>query len=306
MPQKQAGLIFQDHVIRFAGLKNHELKGMHYNEVALPPGVIKNGKIEDKEKCTKILKSALKKSKIRGSKIIFSVPDSSVILRILELPGSLSDNDLQVYFVTELEQKIQLPFEAAVFDFHTISRTAIMTKVVLFAAPEEVVKEYLEVMNQCGIKPKAADLSMLAVERFYHFLDLPADRTDHRMLIQLDESSMTISVFHDDIPLFMRSILLDPQEGEDQREEVLLKASNEISRVLSFYEFTVQKGAGSVGRIYMVGDHPSMISYQDAIESTTRLPVTPLYKSLKREGSEDIPPQYFTAIGLALKQGATS
>lgn len=301
--QKQVGLIFQDHVLRSAVLKNQDFTGAKYNEVLLPAGVIVNGKLENKERCLRVLKKAVKKWKIKGKQVLFTVPDSSVILRILELPGSLTDDDLRTYFMAELEQRIQLPFESPVFDFHTISRTSVITKVILFAAPEAIVKEYSSLLKQCGLKPVAADLTMLAADRFYQMLDLPAGKDDHRMMIQIDLSCVNISIFHENVPLFMRSITLDPHSDEDE-EDSLLKVANEIARVLNFYQFTVQKGTGSVTSIYIIGDHPSIDSYNQAIESVNALPATPLYKELLNEASSTklkIPPKYYTAAGLVLK-----
>jgi hypothetical protein len=52
-----------------------------------------------------------------------------------------------------------------------------------------------------------------------------------------------------------------------------------------------------VTQIYLIGDHPFIGSYQEAIHSATDLPIL----ELSSQSGEAIPPQYYTVAGLALK-----
>lgn len=296
--KRQVGIVFHDHAIRFAALNHKGLQDCCFEEISLEEGLIEAGKIKQREKCIAVLKKTARKLKIIGGEVVFAVPDSSVILRSVDVPGNRNDDELRSYFVSELGSKIQLPFEAPVFDFYAIERTALITKVILFVAPEFLVKEYVSLLQDCGLKPAKADLSLFALERCFHSLDLP-ERESHRMYIQLDNTSMNVSVFSGEIPLFTRYIAL---QSSDQSEEGLYKASSEINRILNFYQFTVQKGGASVTSISLIGDHPFIETYHESIESVVGVALDPLYKqTLLNTEEQPVPAKYFTALGLALK-----
>lgn len=147
------GLTITDYSIRmvvFRGTTDDPSR-LDYWEEWLQPGVVENGRVKNEQAFTDQLKDIVHALKAKGKRTYFAIPSSQLILRQLDFPGIKSDSELQNHFFIEIGNKIQLPFEQAVFDFHVISRAATGTKVLLIAAPEAVVLQYRKLQANAGL-----------------------------------------------------------------------------------------------------------------------------------------------------------
>ncbi|HEY2421894.1 MAG TPA: pilus assembly protein PilM, partial [Neobacillus sp.] len=74
--------VFNDHSIRFVELKNaNPPVAQKWSERFLPPGIISDGKITDRESLTNILEECIGEWKIQRRQVRFLVPDPLVIIR---------------------------------------------------------------------------------------------------------------------------------------------------------------------------------------------------------------------------------
>ncbi|GGH86055.1 type IV pilus assembly protein PilM [Pullulanibacillus pueri] len=300
--QARYSLVIKDHIIRFVELRKNTLKGIRtMHERRLPNGIIENGNIVDKTRLEDILKHFIKKRKLKGKKIFIIVPDAFVVVRKIEIPGHLSADDIRSYLFMEIGHSIHLPFNNPVFDVHVLGQEEEHTEILLFAAPEETVKEYVDLLESCGTKPVAAEISSLSLYRLYKQLDLAMDESS--MFIQYDTDGINVSIFKAHLPLFIRQIPKDTKEPTMEMRDSYTEILAEIERMMNFYQFTLNNGEDAVQKVILTGDNPAIEAFFAHLKTVLTLPIYPLFNQhLQGISGRSIPSQYHVNIGLALKE----
>lgn len=321
MKGKIGNLVIKDHVIRYAELKDaRSLAVSKAYERYLPKGIIENGKIVDSETLSMILDECVLDWGLKRTKVRFVVPDARVVIRHQTLPESLDDDEIKGYLYMEIGSSIHLPFEDAIFDFVVTGRTERQTDIILFAAPEELVLHYSEVLQEAKLQPVAADVSPLCLYRLCHHEDLIA-KDVHQMFVQIDLLSVNVSVFHEHQPTFMRHIPLEDQlenwnvihdgnqaflEKVDGKEWLLGKFNDiykEVERIINFYKFSMNEGKTGISKLIVTGDHPYCLELFERLQENVSLPAQMMDISMQqKEGSNEVDRRYYLALGLALKE----
>lgn len=297
------GLTFSDYSIRMVLLRGNadNLSHLQHWEEWLEPGIVENGRVKDEQAFSNRLKDMVRALKARGKKTYFAIPDAQLVLRRFDLQGRLSDSDLQNYFFIEIGNKIQLPFEQAVFAFHVIDRSATGTRVLLFAAPESIVRQYRKVLAASGLNPVSAEFSALGIDRWAQYSQ-PQIAQKQRMYVQLEKDALYVSIIHEDIPLFVRQVSL--KDPENRSDDILsLNAATEIERMLNFYQYSLQDGTDKVSEIYLLGDGGRMAAFRTALSEAVSLHVQLL--AIDHETTQcpdDVGADLIPAIGLAMKE----
>ncbi|MBU8879564.1 pilus assembly protein PilM [Bacillus sp. FJAT-29790] len=322
--QRSVSIVIKDHVIRFAETKNlPEIQVQKWEERYLPAGVIKEGKILDHETLTTILDECVSSWKLKNRTVSFLVPDQYIVLRKLKVPADVKKDEIRGYLYMELGTSIHLPFEDPVFDFHLLPEgDGSQNEILLFAAPEDIVKDYTEILEQVKLKPIAADVSSLALYRLYHYLDL-AKTNENLLLIQFDITTVNVSIFENHQPVFMRHLMMDidPEKWEyskqeksvgktlvysGDRTEVLLSLKDiygEIDKVLNFYRYSLNQGKQQITNIYLDGDHPWLADISVEMKERIEVPVFQLDNSRLHSTEETHNLSSFHLnIGLGLKE----
>ncbi|WP_196220147.1 type IV pilus biogenesis protein PilM [Terrilactibacillus tamarindi] len=300
------GLVFSDESIRLVVMKqkSSKLSLLHYHNMSLDHGLIEGGKITDLSACKLKLKEAVRSLKIRGKKVVFAVPDELVSLRVMTLPGQMTDGDIQNYLYIEVGHKVQVPFENPVFDFHVLNRDPVQTKVILIASDKDSVEIYRTLINDSGLKAISAEINAIGFTRYAQWMTKRKDPI-HRMAIQLEKKSASIYIYDQGIPLFMRQIPLESGSDLDSTGEdlAIFNVATEIDRILNFYQFTIQEGAEHVSQIDVFGNHPNRKAYVDVLKSVIQIPVTNDKDQVDVEFlNSSLPSHYLIPLGLALKQ----
>jgi type IV pilus assembly protein PilM len=310
-PQAHYSLVIKDHMIRFVELKKRTPNGVRqFFEQPLPEGMIENGQIKERGKLEDLLKACVKDWKLRGKPLFIVVPNATAVVRTLTLPGQLDETMIRSYLFMEFGQTIHLPFENPVFDTYLIKQEDNHTELLLFAAPEESVKSYVDLLEACGTKPIAAEISSLSLHRLYKRLVIDPPNVESNMFVQVDQDGINISIFNgEDLPLFMRQVSLNPNVKttiEDSLYDTGSRYSEliaEIERIMSFYQFTINNGLDAVQKIVVTGDHPDIQDFSSEMEAMLPIPIFRLFNE-KIFGLSDqpIPHPYQVNIGLALKE----
>ncbi|WP_246940862.1 type IV pilus biogenesis protein PilM [Bacillus pinisoli] len=312
---KPINIIIKDHVIRFVELKTvSPISVLKKGERYLPDGLIKEGRIIDQETLLMILEECIQDWGIKKRKIRFVVPDSFVVIRKVDVPTDLADEEIHGYLQFELGSSIHLPFEDPILDFEVVEVSEEKKSVLLFASPEEVIQEYVEMFQELRLKAIAADISPLSLYRLYYIMDQAA--TDERLLlVQYDQKSVNFSIFEEYKPIFMRHLVLDNPSKLWRVEEgkytylgdpVELKSQmndtyKEIERILSFYRFSLNQGRKQVTKIVVTGDHPKIREITGDLQERVEVPIAPLVMS-RALREHDLTDGFQLAVGLALKE----
>ncbi|HHY72842.1 MAG TPA: pilus assembly protein PilM [Bacillus bacterium] len=313
-----ANIVIKDHVIRYMEIRSSSPLSIRLQgERDLPSGIISEGHIVDKESLILILEECVEEWKIKGQDVRFIVPDSFVVIRTVEVPNEINDDEIKGYLYLELGTSIHLPFEDPVFDLFVLGTTENKKNVLLFAAPEQIVQDYVEVFEEVKLNPIVADISPLSIYRLYAKLDL-ANPNDHLMVIQFDLPMVNVSLFHDDKPLFMRHLVFDLNyslwqknyngEYEWKGEQADLQAQmedifTEIDRIMNFYRFSMQQGNQEVTKILLTGDHPDLDNIKNRLVELYEVPIATIKDAtLVDSNSEELHRKFHLALGLAMKE----
>jgi type IV pilus assembly protein PilM len=315
-------LIISDHSIRYLELKGANIHNGHRcGEHLLPDGIIREGKIVDRVTLSMILEECLGNWKIHKRLVKFLIPDPLVIIRKINIPKDVKEDEIKGYLYLELGTSIHLPFEEPVFDIFILSKDADSTEILLFAAPEKQVMEYSSLLSDLKLKPIAAEISPLAIYRLYHTLEM-ARSDESLMIVQFDIDRVNISMFENQAPIFMHYLPVefntliweikrigedlheikfigDPEELANTFEEYF----KEISKLMDFYRYSIHQGSKSISKILVNGDHPLLEIILSELESRYEIPVQTISSRDLNEGkSGKIPMAQYLALGLALKE----
>lgn len=316
-------LIIQDHSIRFMELKNgHSPVPYRWGERYLPHGIIENGTIQDMVELQHILEECVEEWKIQKRQVRFLVPDSFVIIRKVTVPSEIKEDEINGYLYLELGSSIHLPFNDPVFDTVFLEKKDNRREVLIFAAEEDKVREYTDLLTECRLEPVSAEISSLALYRLYHHLGHTKEN-EHLLVAQFDLHKVNISIFSGSIPLIMHHIPVDIHMDNwdlklneaglyewnfvgDPIKEIDFQYRDtykEISRLADFYRFTLSKGDNSVTKILVHGDHPLFSFILDELQSRFDIPIVTIgEKELPIENNNPLPRNYHLVMGLALKE----
>ncbi|MFT8362023.1 MAG: pilus assembly protein PilM [Sporolactobacillus sp.] len=303
----RVGLTFTDQMIRLVLYRGNpsDLSHLQFWENELTPDIVQAGKIVDEQAFTDILKDMVHAIGAKGKSVSFAIPETQLVLRKLDMPGLMTDADLKNYFFMEIGKKIQLPFDQPVFAFHTIAQDATGTKVILFASPESIVRHYMKIMRNAGLDPVSAEFASLGIERWLLYQHPDIDK-QQRMYIQLEKEALTVTFFDQQVPLFVRQVRL-PQvsrpDNASQSDEFFMNASDEVGRMVDFYNYSVQAGETKLEKAYLIGSNETMTAFKKALSPVLDVPISILSIDPELTASpEDLDPAYLPAIGLAMKE----
>ncbi|AZB43808.1 pilus assembly protein PilM [Bacillus sp. FJAT-42376] len=321
-----ANLLFTDYSIQYLELKSLDpLEISGFGEHFLPEGIISNGRIQDYDKLSLILEECKQEWSLKRKKIRFIVPDSFVVVKKIEVPDDILEDEMKGYLYTELGNSIHLPFEDPIFDVQIIDRSGKSRDVYLFAAPEAAVQDYVRFLDQHRLLAAVADISPLCLFRLHNKLQGNKPGLVSSLLIQTNMKSVTFSIFKQDELLMMRSLPIAVQikdwdcqylsaSGEyfklthktQTNEEVLSvfeDSLREIERVMNFYQYTLNEGKRKIDRVFLAGDHPLMKELSEKITAAAGMPVASILKeSIYTLSNEALPGKFDVLLGLALKE----
>ncbi|MNO37895.1 Competence protein A [compost metagenome] len=323
---KIAGLSIEASGIRYISFKNKQSWEVRKKRfLPLLPGMIIENQVADNEALYDRVRQWVKKEGLRGSKVSLSIPPSQIIIRKMSIP-STNDKQVEQLVKLEVETGLHLPFENPVYDYVTLEVDEEHSHLLVFAAPRKSIEDYVEVLERAGLRISSVEISATALAR--------AIATGHgesfaeTMLINLESSVMDIYMFRSGNPVFIRTInLLDLHKGrnvaplefmadsevlaetavaveEHLTPEQMVEITAEISRMLSFYQYSLHDGSTRINNLVITGT-PSIRKQLDLElqQSLAELDIIPI--SLDQIGKDAISDpelnDYRVAAGTALK-----
>lgn len=306
-------LQIKDHVIRLLQVKGNALDSTSESgEFFLEKGIIENGKVADKEKFTDVFKTCAKKWDLKRRKVIFLVPEAALFFRKLTIPSTVTEQDVRGYLNFEIGNSIHLPFDDPYFDFHILDKqNDHEIAILLFAVPEQVLKSYENELAKYHCQFIRAEIS--ALRQFQWYQDQKeVDKEAHYLLVDWHLSSIHLSIFHNDVPIFMReqsnpfnediwqisenaSVVVASENDQD----VLIDIENqlkEIERVLHFYQFSLNQGKAKITNILLTGDHPYLKKIKKEMSQFN------LFTELLEDSTIELPLSYLGLLSAAFNE----
>ena len=309
--KRTESMTIEEDAVRFVRLKSVEPLVIDVaEEVSLPPNVVVEGKIVDSETLATILDGAIEQWGISKRSVQFLAPDQYVIIRKVPYPDDVMTDELKGHFFIEIGSTLYLPFDDPVFDVVPYSPNTETNEAILIASKEDVLDSYEDVLKEVKLDPVKADITPLALYRLA-FRQHSFTGKEHILLADLKHGKLTVSIFHEHYPLFMRPVDLENSTDlsvvrELNNEAGIVTPSTivmELEKLINFYRYNMWNGAASITHLLVNGEYSRMEELLSVIRERLALNAELLVKQpLELSTGEEIPARFNRTIGLALKE----
>lgn len=162
--------------------------------IPIPAGILKEGKIEDAPALAEVLSRAVVASRSKTKNVAFAVPSSSVITRLVEMPGDLSEDELEMQLLMEAEQYIPYSLEEVALDFTRMntSEDGEHAQILIAASRKESIEGLVEVAEIAELKPKIVDVEPFCLERVYPLLAEQMEEDSDSLIAIVDIGARTL------------------------------------------------------------------------------------------------------------------
>lgn len=160
----------------------------------LAPGIIKEGKIEDVPGLAEVLRRAVVNSRTKTKTVAFAVPGSAVITRVVDMPGDLSEDELEMQLLLEAEQYIPYSLDEVALDFTQmgLSDDGQQAKVLIAASRKETIESLVEMAEIAELKPKIIDVEPFCLERVYPLIAEQMEEDNDSLIAVVDIGATTL------------------------------------------------------------------------------------------------------------------
>ncbi|MDN7240353.1 pilus assembly protein PilM [Planococcus sp. N028] len=299
-----ATITIEEDAIRYVDLKSHSpLQLSVAEELALPDGIIEDGKIVDAEALESVLDKAVNQWGLSKKSVRFLAPDEFVIIRKVPYPEDVAVDELKGHFFIEIGSTLYLPFEDPVFDVVPYHADSDQPEVIIIASKESVVTDYENALDRVKLKAVVADITPLALYRLA-YLQHDFTQDEHVMLIDLQTKKMTVSIFHEHFPLFMRPVDLDDTLSISEDPNAVMEIiEEEAEKLANFYRYNMNGGDLGITKVICNGEYIDWQAFQTRLEERFSLPVlSVVLEEIPSDNSTAVPGRFNRAIGLALKE----
>jgi len=134
----------------------------------LPANAVSEKNIQDVEAVGDTLSKALKKSGTKCKLAALAVPGSSVITKVITMPASLSESEMETQIELEADQYIPYPLEEINLDFQVLGETKSNPEtvdVLLAASRSENVEMRTAIAEIAGLNTKIIDVEAYTIEK---------------------------------------------------------------------------------------------------------------------------------------------
>lgn len=161
-----------------------------YASEPLPPEAISNHQIADPEAAAGVIKRVIERSGTKAKHAALAVTGSSVISKIIDMPATLSEDEIENQIGFEADQYIPYPIEEVSLDFQILgpsSQGSDMNSVLLAACRRDDVETRVAAVEMAGLKAQMVDVEAYALQNACQLLidQLPPN---------LDEQEQAIAV----------------------------------------------------------------------------------------------------------------
>lgn len=145
-------------------LNGFRLENFLYKELTIEEGM------SHKEVISSTLGSLVEENAIKEETVVSSIPPQAAVLRNITLPFKDTKKIRQI-IKYEIESDIPFPIDDMTVDFMVTNRESPeKTDVMVVAVNKNVIRDHLEVLNNCGLDPYMIDINSFALCNSFAFL----------------------------------------------------------------------------------------------------------------------------------------
>jgi len=205
------------------GKAGDRLRVESYAVEPLPPNSVIEKNISDVEAVGDAIKRALKRSGSRTKQAAAAVAGSAVITKVISMPSSLNEEDMEQQIQLEADQYIPYPLEEVNLDFEVLGPSENdpeRVDVLLAASRSENVDVRVAAMELAGLKARIIDVEAYAMESAFQLLapQLPEQGVEQTIaVVDVGATMTTLNVMHDLKTIYTREQVFG---GKQLTEEI--------------------------------------------------------------------------------------
>ncbi len=177
----------------------------------LPPDAVVDKAIADVDLIGKMIKAVVKKSGTRLKQAAVAVSGSAVITKVITMPASLSEQELEEQIQLEADQYIPYSLDEVSMDFEVLGpndKNPEMNDVLLAASRRENVDNRVAALELGGLKAAVVDVEAYALENAFRLLQtqLPdgGSKSAVTAIADVGATTTTFNVFHNGRIIYTR------------------------------------------------------------------------------------------------------
>lgn len=176
-----------------------------FGSVEIKPGYMDNGRVVEREKVGAIIKSLIQSAgpkKINTKKVICSVPESKVFLRIISIP-KVSEEEAGEAIKWELEASIPLSVDQVYFDWQFLDQVDGKQNVLTVAVSKEVIDDLVALLEYCGLSIYGLEMESIATIR--SLIPKNCQSGEACLIVDIGAEKTSLIIIQNGIPYFTSS-----------------------------------------------------------------------------------------------------
>lgn len=320
------------------GIEHGKPKLITYGLTELPVDIVRNVSAEAQEAAITSLRALVRQAHVTTTKAIAALPNFAVFTQIMDLP-SMSSKDLAAAVRWEAKKIVPWPLEEMILDWKQLTpaekkESSANSKVLLIAAPKNLVARYMEIFKQAGLSLLSLETEAFAVARSLMVSDVRSV-----MIVDFGAFTTDIAVVVDGVPVvnrsldvggntltqaIARSLNVNEQRAEQFKRDfgLALEAgsgnipqtiANALSPVINEvkYLFDLYQGQGNepIQKVVLTGGSAYLPSLPRFLQDLMKVPVylgdpwhRVSYPVELKPALDEVGPAMVVAIGLALRE----
>jgi type IV pilus assembly protein PilM len=240
-------LFFTDQSIGFFHRQPKDPIPEIHGQTSLDKGIIEKGNITDPFRLLDKLRALFKKNKIRPQNVRFVINSQNIMSRVLDIPKSeVSQRTIPEYLHSQLGKSLHFPFSQTKLSHQVFAETPTHYRVILIAADEKLLNDYLDVFDRLNVKNVVFDIPSLSM---YNLLITQNEEPfGNLMFIAVYQTYFTLKIFENDVLVFN---LIEELEGTDS-ESNFAQIENYVERIANYYRYNLHKGDQSIDNVMFV------------------------------------------------------
>ncbi len=176
----------------------------------LPLDAVVDKSITDIDVIANAIKAAVKQSGTKTKKACVAVAGSSVMTKIISMPATLSEDEMEDQILVEADQYVPYSLDEVNLDFEVQGITENdpeMVDVLLAASRRENVEDRVEALAKAGLEASIVDVEAFAMENAFSVFSeqLPEASNEQAVAIMdIGATMSTLNVVHNDRTIYTR------------------------------------------------------------------------------------------------------
>ena len=268
--------------------------------IPTPEGVYNDGEILDVKEFAKVIKSSLDDNRMNSNDVVFSISSSKIATKDVIVPD-IKSNKIDKIIETNAAEYFPVKIEDYIVQYYPIEKVkednTPKLKVVVVAAPANMIEQYYELAQAMGLKVAFIDY---AGNSTYQIMKQQIGE-EVSLVIQVENDGTVINIFKENVLQLQRmvpygksmlvnavmdkyglkydaattklqneTLLHSRFDGDEVTESLRYMASN-INRVIDYY---VSRNRVSIQKAYLIGHSTTIKGFATLLSNELNMPIT--------------------------------